>query len=56
MKDSPQTHKERHEALHDSLDELVADFVTHTQKIPSKASVLELIQWSYEQTQNPSEL
>jgi hypothetical protein len=46
-------HKEIHEQLHRALDELVADFITHTGRRPSQATVLELIQWSSSQTVNP---
>jgi hypothetical protein len=48
-------HRERHEFLHSALDELVADFITHTNKLPGKTTVLELIQWSSSQALNPSE-
>jgi hypothetical protein len=48
-------HKERHAMLHKLLDELVADFIIHTDKRPSITTVLEFMQWSYEQTINPSE-
>lgn len=52
---SPEEHKERHEELHRALDELVADWINHTNRIPSKATVLELMKWAYEQTLNPTE-
>lgn len=48
-------HKARHQLLHKELDELVADFITHTNSRPSKATVMELIEWSYTQTLNPTE-
>lgn len=47
-------HRQRHKVLYQELDELVADFITHTGKRPSNATILELIQWSNEQTINPS--
>ena len=47
-------HQKRHEELHRALDELVADWITHTTSLPSKASVLELMQWSAEQMRNPT--
>jgi len=50
-----QEHKERHQKLHQGLDELVADFICHTYKLPSKTTILDLIRWSYEQTLNPTE-
>lgn len=52
---TPQEHKKQHENLHRSLDELVADFIAHTEKLPSKTSVMELLTWSFQQTQNPTE-
>jgi len=48
-------HKERHIKLHASLDELVADFIMHTEKRPSQSTVLELIGWSAKQIHNPEE-
>lgn len=48
-------HKQRHIELHQALDELVADFVNHTEKLLSTTTVMELVQWSYQQTQNPDE-
>jgi len=48
-------HIERHKLLHQCLDELVADFITHTGVLPSKTSVMELMTWSHEQTINPTE-
>jgi len=44
-------HKDRHILLHQHLDELVADWITETQGLPSKCSVLELMQWSRKQTE-----
>jgi len=48
-------HKERHAELHKMLDELVADFIMHTSKRPSTSSVLELMQWSADQVDYPTE-
>lgn len=48
-------HTDRHKELHKCLDELVADFITYTNKLPSKTSLLELMKWSHEQTINPTE-
>ena len=43
-------HKQRHIELHKYLDELVADWITHTRNtLPSKATVLELLDWSHTQ-------
>jgi hypothetical protein len=52
---TPEEHKARHQEIHKLFDELVADFITHTGKLPSKTTVLELIDWSYKQTQQPEE-
>jgi hypothetical protein len=50
-----ETHKERHKMLHESLDELAADFIGITGKRLGETTVMELIQWSYQQTLNPTE-
>ncbi len=47
-------HIERHKILHKELDELMADHIRHTNKLPSKTTVLELAQWSHEQTTKPT--
>lgn len=49
-------HFKRHELLHDELDELVADFITHTKLMPSRTTISVLLNWSYEQTENPTEV
>lgn len=51
---SIEDHKARHKELHECLDELVAGFITETERRPSKATVLELMKWSYSQTINPT--
>ena len=48
-------HKERHKKLHAALDELTADFIKHTEKLPSKTTILDLLTWSCEQTIDPTE-
>ena len=48
-------HIERHKELHKALDELMADFITNTEKMPS-TSVMEFAKWAYEQTINPTEV
>jgi hypothetical protein len=53
-----QEHIERHKRLHESLDELFADYIRHH---PEQTMILEMpmitfIQWSKEQTENPTEL
>ena len=52
-------HKERHQKLHRSLDELIADWLDHqllsSNKRFSNTTIMELIEWSYQQTLNPSD-
>lgn len=48
-------HRQRHVLLHKHLDELLADFITHTGKLPSKTSLMEFLRWSAEQTHTPTE-
>lgn len=48
-------HRDRHQTLHRHLDELVADWVRHTGRRASQSTVMELMQWSYEQTLDPTE-
>jgi len=47
-------HKARHVDLHNALDELVADWTARTGSLPSKQSVMKLMQWSRRQTKNPT--
>lgn len=47
-------HKERHKEMHRYLDELLADFITHTKALPSETSIYELLKWSHSQTINPT--
>ena len=48
-------HIKRHKELHNALDELLADFITHTKFLPSKASIMTLVEWSHQQTINPTD-
>jgi hypothetical protein len=48
-------HRKRHQQLHKALDELVADYIGETEALPSKTTILELINWSYKQTQGETE-
>jgi hypothetical protein len=48
-------HIARHVELHKALDELLADWITHTSKLPSKSTVMEFLQWSSTQTKDPTE-
>jgi len=47
-------HRERHIKLHAMLDELVADYISDTKKLLDKTTILELMQWAYEQTISPT--
>lgn len=50
-------HAKHHSTLHRHLDELMADYLMFNPgKVPSNTTVLELMQWSYIQTTEPSEL
>jgi hypothetical protein len=51
----PFDHKQRHIDLHRSLDELIADFITHTGLLPSKTLLIDLMSWSKFQTVEPTE-
>lgn len=51
---STEVHAQRHKELHKSLDELLADFITHTGKLPSNVTVMEFLTWSHEQCTNPT--
>lgn len=46
---TPEEHKKRHQELHDSLYELVTDFVNITEKKLRETNILELIEWSCKQ-------
>ena len=48
-------HIEIHKELHQNFDRLLADFIYHTGKLPSKTTLMELMEWSYQQTINPTE-
>jgi len=48
-------HLERHKMLHNCFDELLADFISHTGKLPSETTIYELMQWSYKQSQDPED-
>ena len=49
----PDWHIARHKMLHKNLDELMADFINHTGKLPSQATIMELAAWSNKQVQKP---
>jgi hypothetical protein len=48
-------HIKRHKELHQYLDELVGDWMTHTNSLPSEVSIMGLMRWSSLQTTNPTE-
>lgn len=48
-------HRQRHVELHQALDELVADYLAHTNRLPSRATVLDLMQWSAREKESPSQ-
>lgn len=47
-------HRQRHIELHKKLDELIADFISQTNYLPSQTSIHTLMSWSFEQTKNPT--
>ena len=47
-------HKKRHIELHRKLDELLRDAIQYGGLFPSKATCLDLLRWSFEQTVEPS--
>lgn len=47
-------HKQRHIELHRYFDELLADWINHTNGLPSTATVLDLMEWSHSQTIEPT--
>ena len=49
-------HIKVHKELHSKLDQLLADFISHTEKLPSETSLMELMNWSFEQTKTPTDL
>lgn len=47
-------HIRKHKMLHKMLDELIADFEIHTEKRVTQATIMDLLQWSHDQTLNPA--
>jgi hypothetical protein len=48
-------HRQRHQDLHQSLDELAADFIVqHPSRLLSTTTVMQLLEWSRGQTENPT--
>lgn len=54
--ESHKTHRKRHEELHRCLDELFADYITHHPEEHSLTTMPlnQLLEWSYDQTKNPT--
>jgi hypothetical protein len=52
---TPEEHKQRHIELHKALDELVADYIQHTDKFITNTNLQQLIEWSFKQTLDPTE-
>ena len=50
-------HRKRHEELHQALDELLADFITHhpDEHNFTNKPIRALMQWSFTQTIQPTE-
>lgn len=47
-------HKKVHIALHNALDELVADWIQNTGGFPSQSTILHLMSWAHAQIENPT--
>ena len=54
MTPAQEEHRADHVRLHDALDELLADYQLHTDRLLGKATIMELMQWSYQQTLDPT--
>lgn len=52
---TPEEHKQRHIQLHNSFDELFADFIGHTGRLPIQTTLIDFLNWSYDQTIKPTE-
>jgi hypothetical protein len=52
-------HRQRHVGLHLALDELISDWAAHQSRVGGKmfsnTTIMELLEWSFEQTQKPDE-
>jgi hypothetical protein len=53
---TPAEHKQRHCELHNALNELFVDYIGHhpEKTMPTKMPLIDLINWSYSQTQEPT--
>ena len=53
---TPDEHRSRHTELHKSIDELFADYLRHHREARlSTTTLMQLMEWSYQQTLNPTE-
>lgn len=48
-------HIKRHKELHKCLDELITDMISQTEMLPSRTTIMQLMQWSAKQMENPTE-
>lgn len=48
-------HERIHRWLHKSLDQLVADYIGHTKKMPSETNLLDFMNWSAGEKESPTE-
>jgi hypothetical protein len=51
---TPHETKGRHVELHRNLDELIACYISETEKLLSNTTVMELMEWSHEMTKTPT--
>jgi hypothetical protein len=49
-------HQKRHFELHRALDELLADFIQHTNLRPSQTTAMQLLEWSAKQCIKPTDI
>jgi hypothetical protein len=58
MTNDKESHRQRHIELHQALDELAADWIAQQPrgKLFSNTTIMELLQWSFEQTKEPTTL
>lgn len=53
-REGEETHQDHHIRLHRNLDELVADYVNHVGDLPSKTTVMTLMEWAATEKENPT--
>ncbi len=49
-------HTEHHKILHNHLDKILADYICHhpSERNFTEMPIMKLLEWSYEQTKNPT--